>query len=257
MPMQISISNAIGGGGGAQGAGGSSFENTKSIALDGVDDFVQSAATYSQLDGQDKASFSMWLKPITGGTTLRTVFQIGDGSSGVAGVCQLFLYEGNRIDFSITAGSTYGRGDISKMTYGSWNHILITIDLPSTDEFKCYVNGVDATTLDNMGSRSSFPTATEPLYIGEFTTGQYTPFLGNIDEFAIWSGTTLTSADAVSIYNSGVPNNLNDSAVVATAPTTWYRMGDGDTAPTITDNGSGGNNATMTNFSTFSTDVPT
>jgi hypothetical protein len=38
--MQISISNAIGGGGGAQGSGGSSFTNTKSIALDGVDDLV-------------------------------------------------------------------------------------------------------------------------------------------------------------------------------------------------------------------------
>jgi len=39
--MQISISNSIGGGGGNLGSGGgSSFTNTKSIELDGVDDFV-------------------------------------------------------------------------------------------------------------------------------------------------------------------------------------------------------------------------
>jgi hypothetical protein len=31
----------------------------------------------------------------------------------------------------------------------------------------------------------------------------------------------------------------------------------GDTSPTLTDNGSGGNNGTMVNFTTFSTDVPT
>ena len=137
MPMQISISNAIGGGGGAQGAGGSSFENTKSIALDGVDDFVQSAATYSQLDGQDKASFSMWLKPETGGgTTLRTVFMVGTGAtSGLNSQVNLWLAEGNRIDFSIESGSYYGRADISKITYGSWNHSLITIVLLSSLEF--------------------------------------------------------------------------------------------------------------------------
>ena len=43
--MQISISNAIGGGGGAQGGGTPTppppFSNTRSIALDGVDDFVE------------------------------------------------------------------------------------------------------------------------------------------------------------------------------------------------------------------------
>ena len=47
MPMQISISNAIGGGGGTQGAGGGGtpFENLKSINLDGVDDYVILANT--------------------------------------------------------------------------------------------------------------------------------------------------------------------------------------------------------------------
>ena len=30
-----------------------------------------------------------------------------------------------------------------------------------------------------------------------------------------------------------------------------------DTSPTLTDNGSGGNDGTMESFSTFSTDVPT
>ena len=40
MPMQISISNAIGGGGGAQGGGTVPLTNTKSILLDGVDDYV-------------------------------------------------------------------------------------------------------------------------------------------------------------------------------------------------------------------------
>ena len=49
---------------------------------------------------------------------------------------------------------------------------------------------------------------------------------GNIDEFAIWSGTDLR-ANASTIYNSGVPNDLNNNGL--TAPTTWYRMGDAAT----------------------------
>ena len=229
-------------------AAGGAFSNTRSLSFDGSNDFVQSDATYSKLDGQSKASFSMWLKPITGGTTLRTVFMVGTGSTGLNSQVALFLYEGVRINLNINSATFFGRADISGITYGSWNHLLITVDFDAAPEFKCYVNGVDATTNDNMSTLTSFPTATESLYLGEFSTGQYTPFLGGIDEFAIWSGVALTSTDVTSIYNSGVPNNLNDSNVVATAPTTWYRMGDGDTFPTITDNGSGGNDGTMTNM---------
>jgi len=232
------------------------FNNSYSIGLDGISDYVTSNSNYTELDGVNKASFSMWLKPITGGSTLRTVFQIGDGSSsGVNGVCQLFLFKNNRIDFSIDSGSFFGRADISSINYDNWNHIMITVDLTQTNPFRCYVNGVDETTGDNMGSKTSFPNATEPLYIGEFATGQYTPFLGNIDEFAIWSGFALSSTNVSSIYNNGAPTNLNFTSGVS-SPTTYYRFGDGDASPDILDHGSSSNDATMQSFSTFSTDVP-
>ena len=253
---QGAVNNTIGWGQGAK-VGGSSFTNTKSVRFDGIDEFCETASTYSALDGATKASFSMWLNPTSHSTTLRTVFQIGDGSSsGVNGVCQLFLFQGNRIDFSIDQGSFFGRADISSITYGSWNHLLITVDLDTNPEFKCYVNGVDVTLVDNMGNRHSFSTATEGLFIGEFATGHYTPFLGAIDEFAIWSGTALTSSDATAIYNSGAPNDLNNNGL--TAPTTYYRMGDGDTFPTLQDT-NGSFDLTMTNMTSGNivSDVPT
>ena len=234
-----------------------SYSNTKSVRFDGVDDFCVTASTYSALDGATKASFSMWLNPTSHSTTLRTVFQIGDGSSsGVNGVCQLFLFQGNRIDFSVDSGGFFGRADISSITYGSWNHLLISIDFDRAPEFQCYVNGVDVTLGDNMGSKSALTSATEGLFIGEFATGQYTPFLGAIDEFAIWSGTALTSSDATAIYNSGAPNDLNNNGL--TAPTTYYRMGDGDTFPTLQDT-NGSFDLTMTNMTSGNivTDVPT
>ena len=233
-----------------------SFSNTKSVRFDGIDDFCVTASTYSALDGVTKASFSMWINPTSSSTTLRTVFQIGDGSSSdVNGVCQLFLFQGSRLDFSVDSGSTFLRANINSLTYGSWNHLLISIDLDA-NTFKFYVNGVDETTFQNLGNTHSFPTATEGLYIGEFATGHYTPFLGAIDEFAIWSGTALTSSDVTAIYNSGAPNDLNNNGL--TAPTTYFRMGDGDTFPTLQDT-NGSADLTMTNMTSGNivTDVPT
>ena len=62
-----------------------------------------------------------------------------------------------------------------------------------------------------------------------------------VDEFAVWNNDQ--SANISSIYNGGTPNDLT-----SLNPVSWWRMGDADTFPTITDNGSGGNNGTMTNM---------
>ncbi len=59
--------------------------------------------------------------------------------------------------------------------------------------------------------------------------------------------------DIATLYNSGVPGNLSSFN-----PIGWWRMGDDDggTGTTITDQGSGGNDGTLINGPTFSTDVP-
>ena len=77
------------------------------------------------------------------------------------------------------------------------------------------------------------------------------PFNGNLDEVSYFTS-ELSSGDVSTIYNSGVPNDIS-----SLNPIGLWRCGDGDTSPILTDNGSGGNNGTMTNFTTFSTDVPT
>ena len=244
------------------GAGATpSFQNEYSFQFDGVDDYITTNSIYSELDGQTKATFSFWIKPTSSSSLIRTIFQIGNGATGGNGVCQLYIYQNNRIDFSISSTSTYGRADISSLSYGNWNHLMIAIDLDSADEFKCYLNGLDVTTSDNLASRPSFLTATDPLYIGKYTTGAYSPFLGNIDEFAIWSGVDLRS-DALTIYNSGVPNDLNNNGL--TAPTTYFRMGEAATFDGIrdwnlVDQGTGGNDAVTQNIADTErvTDVPT
>ena len=79
--------------------------------------------------------------------------------------------------------------------------------------------------------------------------GRYFP--GKMDEVAIWQSDQTSNIAA--IYNSGTPGDLSSYN-----PLHWYRMGDNDggTGTTITDQGSGGNNGTLTNGPTFSTSVP-
>ena len=228
-----------------------SFSNTKSLDFDGVDDFLKTSSAYTTLNGATNVSFSMWLKPISAGSTLRMVFQIGRGGAvnTYDSQCQLFLYEGQRIDFSINISSKFGRGNISTLTYGSWNHLVVAVDLThgSNPECQMFLNGADVTINDNMGGINSFPTATDELYVGESKTGKLNPFNGGIDEFAIYNGTTLTLAQAQAIYNQGGTAKPGDLSLLTPSPTLWYRMGDNDTFPTITDN-VGSENATMTNM---------
>ena len=78
---------------------------------------------------------------------------------------------------------------------------------------------------------------------------------GYLDELAIWDDTAITPAQVVEIYNSGVPNNLND---LSTPPPSWWRNGDPNgqaSFPTIVDDGSNSNSVEMTNMT--DTDIET
>tara|TARA_R100001443_G_scaffold60048_1_gene70415 strand:+ start:12 stop:803 length:792 start_codon:yes stop_codon:yes gene_type:complete len=238
----------------------SGFTNADSLLLGGVvGQHAESNAVYTALNGATNVSFSLWLKPISGGSGLRMVFQIGRGSTGLNSQCQLFLYEGNRIDFSVNASGAYGRGNIGTLTYGSWNHLVVAVDLTHGGGPECqmFLNGADVTIGDNMGTTNSFPTATDELYIGESKTGHYNPLNGNIDEFAIYNGTTLTLAQAQAIYNQGGTAKPGDLSTLSPTPTLWYRMGDSDggSGTTLTD-AAGSANATLINSASYTTDVP-
>ena len=77
-------------------------------------------------------------------------------------------------------------------------------------------------------------------------------FTGLIDEVSVFSS-ELSATDVETIYNSGTAYDLSSYS-----PVSWWHMGDNDggTGTTITNQGSGGNNGTLTNGPTFSTTVP-
>jgi len=128
------------------------------------------------------------------------------------------------------------------LSTGVWTNIVLTRS--SSNNIICYINGsVKVTT--TFSSDLSFD------QIGVYSTGSL-HFDGLMDEAAIFNS-ALSNSDVSAIYNSGIPSDIS-----SLSPVHWWRMGDNDggTGTTITDQGSGGNDATLTNGPTFSTDTP-
>ena len=115
-----------------------------------------------------------------------------------------------------------------------------------------YIDGLLAHTYTSTVSAGTIGART--YRIGNAYQGTSNGWIGNLDEVSIFSS-ELSASDVTTIYNSGVPNNLND---LSNPPLSWWRMGDSDTYPTLIDRGSGNNNGTMTNMTSASivNDVP-
>ena len=83
-------------------------------------------------------------------------------------------------------------------------------------------------------------------------TGSYLRNNTRLNEVAIWASDESSNASA--IYNSG---STHDLSLLSSPPDHWYRMGDGDTFPTIQDV-IGSLDLTMTNMTAgdLVSDVP-
>lgn len=214
--------------------GGSSFSNTQSIELDGIDTYVD-CGTGASLQITGALTISAWVKS----TDTNYIGIYGKGNSVSlsdvyfrmqnTGVIRVFL---NNLSINVT-GTT-------AINDGNWHHVMF-VYVPSTS-MTIYVDGSQ-----DAQNTTSIPSAINNNYSNVYI-GQFQRWLGKIDEVAVWNSDQSSIASAI----GSSPVDLSSYS-----PVSWWRCGDGDTAPTLTDNGSGGNDGTMNNFSTFSTDVPT
>lgn len=217
-----------------------SFSNTQSVEFDGVDDRIEC----SSLTAYDNSDFSvsLWVKKTTSGLE----YVISNSSSSTKAGFDIVINSLN-VNFSrrtTTKQSTTGYINIG-FSYNTWHNLIGTYN-DTTGDLKLYLDGV----LKNTSSTSAdVNTASVDLRIGcSAVNGLF--FQGGIDEVAIFNS-ELSSTDVTAIYNSGVPTSLSSYSSLIS----WWRFeGSGTTA---TDSGSGGNNGTLTNGVTRSTDIPT
>ena len=219
-------------------SGGTPFTNQYSVSFDGTDDYIQLPnGVLTALTGT-AYTISAWFNlDIVGNyqmifsasSNLQIYFRPRSTQVGL----ELYVNGASRIIQTAPYSNV-----------GSWVHGCISVDTTGTSTM--YINGSS-----NTSNTVPQVTSVSNPVIGSQNGSGY--FLnGYVDEVAIFNS-ALSASDVSDIYNSGVPADLT-----SLSPVNWWRMGDNDggTGTTITDQGSGGNNGTLTNGPTFSTTVP-
>ena len=229
--------------------------NTYSIAFDGTNDYVDTGNKFDFMQQTMNFTVSAWIK-FQDYTLAGNQYILHTTDSGARVGFMLWFdnrYGQDYLRSRIIPSSGIGpyAQDVNAISDNNWHHVAVTC--AQGGSIRLYVDGSQL----NSSSAPSTTTATAQhnLIIGGAldTSGQiFLPFQGNIDEVGIFN-TELSSSDITSIYNSGSPDDLSSFN-----PVGWWRMGDNDngTGTTITDQGSGGNDGTLTNGPTFSTTVP-
>ena len=222
--------------------------NTKSIAFDGANDHI---TTPDEVQTVDNCTISIWFK-----------------SSKTSGFQNFFTKNDSLYYFATNNGKLYfkwvGTGvgvmhdeeSWTSMCDGNWHHhvlVLVGGDRVAS-EVRWYMDGSLEETIGANEEGYIYGYDTGVLGSGEWAIGHYNgrnTFNGSIDEVAVWHGVELDADAIAAIYNSGTPIDLSvDSGNYDNSGdlSHWWRMGDGDTYPTITDN-EGSNHGTMTNMS--------
>jgi len=221
---------------------GSSFSNDYSISVDGSDDYLD-CGDDSSLNVAN-LTISLWFK--SSGATYPYNY-ILTKYGGYYGTIHLRYTTAGKFNFFIGFGAfgAHVQSDFdTAFTLTDWHHVALTYD---GSHIKGYVDGSEDFSVAE--TRSIYYTSDgdgQALHIGK---GKYAnPAEGLIDEVS-WFGSALSASDITAMYNSGVPTDIS-----SLNPVSWWRMGDNDggTGTTVTDEGSGGNDGTLTNGPTFS-----
>lgn len=220
------------------------FANNYSIELDGLSDYVD-CGQVTQIQNTNALSVSCWFNYKTLSSSVNGIVSKdstirSDGNWYIA-------TQNSTIRFLLKTANGQDALNSGTISLNSWNHLLCVWN---GSTMKIYINGTLNNSISLSNATGTLGLRTSDVLIGRRLIGSASDgfFNGGVDEVAVWNSDQSANASAI---GGTIPTDLS-----AYNPTSFWRCGDGDTAPTLTDNGSGGNDGTMTNFSTFSTDVP-
>jgi len=225
---------------------GSSFLNATSTLFDGTDDWVDlgEPADITINLAANEITMAAWVY-CTDLTAHRYVLA----------KARPFFPAVNWILALGSTGNVFGYfGDVAKTTGGlagtvvinTWYHVALTVrNIAGTYTGNIWLNGVkQGSDLTALGTATDAGT-TARIGAGRAGAAAALPYKGNIDEVTFWN-VGFTAAELLELYNAGVPKNPTTHSRTATL-IHWYRMGDGDTYPTVLDK-VGVANGTCTNM---------
>jgi hypothetical protein len=236
------------------------ISNTLSTLSDWVDEYAAVPFTTSidnQLNGNSPWSFSFWIKRVNSGATQRIVANYGYDPAPEYGLL-LSIQSDNtfRMDFGNILNGGVSAIVITSSTEitTSWQHVAVTYDGSKTAAgLVARRNGdlMNRTILLDTWTVGVIPSRATGLVFGRLPVHNIQYLGANLDEIAFYT-TKLTATQLSQLYNSGVPATPPSSGLES-----FWRMGDGDTFPTIVDT-QGTNDMTMFNMEAgdFVSDVP-
>ena len=251
----ISLGLGLGGGKAATSSGtsgGTPFTNQYSVSFDGSDDYI---STGLDVGGASALTVSAWVKHDTVGNAAIVTQYAGPNNRAfrLAMYPNTSSWAGLRLDAYNSSNTNFGANYLLDpvISSGVWYHAAFVF---TGSAITVYYNGNASPTVSMTGVLDS---VTRNVDIG--SSGGTSDFMsGNIDEVAIFDS-ALSASDISTLRGGASAGTLGVPADISSLnPVGWWRMGDNDggTGTTITDQGSGGNDGTLTNGPTFSTDVP-
>jgi hypothetical protein len=228
-------------------SGGTPFANQYSVSFDASDDFV-SFGSVTALNSASAFSVSVWYKKVSAENAGMIV---GTGTESAGFYIQHFglndtIYVGSGATDTNYAG-------VAATSDTDWHHVAY---VTGSGAHKLYWDGTDM----SLGKTPPVTTGSslgDTFYLGKFNTYPH-HFGGNIDELAVFNS-ALSASDISTLRGGASAGTLGEPVDISSLnPVGWWRMGDNDggTGTTITDQGSGSNDGTLTNGPTFSTTVP-
>ena len=213
---------------------GAVYSNSLSTNFDGTND-TGATAGLANLNPSGLTGFtaSIWLKSTA--TTDTSIFGSWEYTA-LQRQWLIFFNTAGRLQFAYSTDGnaqsvhTANSGDVAD---GNWHH-LVCIWRQSNSPLLYLDNvslsyGSSGTT--NVSTIANF---NNPVMVGAVGVAGTVQYLnGNLDEPSMWNK-ALSASEVSELYNSGAPADLNSHSASANLMA-WWRMGDGDTFPTISD----------------------
>jgi len=177
-------------------------DNGGSIVFDGSNEYVKGENTYSDLDGGNKLTISMWIKT-TDLLSNRILFHIPRNLTQQQSQVLVFLRTTGVIDVSVSSTSTFTRSNANIITANNWHYVSICFDLSqgtTNQRIRPFVDGIDVFNSSN-NIPQTFPTSSGSIWIGEEANGYLSPFLGQISQVTLYNR-RLSATEVLQNYNA-------------------------------------------------------
>ena len=203
--------------------------NNYSMNFDGINDYIQTNSIFSALDGLQKMTLSVWVKPSI--LAFRHIISIASGSGNSNNLIRLTTRSSGELWWNVQTSSYNAIESTPTLNVNQWNHIALVFDSTQAvtlDRVKIFVNNTRSNITINMPLNRTIGTATGGIFIGENagSLSYLNSFAGEMDEVAIWN-TDLSSTQVSDIYNATGTNLTKDLTTVAGSNLKyWNRMGD-------------------------------